>query len=44
VRGGPDVLEVDILALLVLPERIADDVDVHRAASAYATHRGGEAR
>ncbi len=44
LRGGPDVLEVDVLALLVLPERIADDVDVHRAGERVgdAQRRRGE--
>ncbi len=44
VRGGPDVAEVDVLAVLVLAERVADDVDVHRAGERVgdAQRRRGE--
>ena len=42
--GGPDVSQIHVLAVLVLAERLAHDVDVHRARQCvgHDQRRGGE--
>ena len=39
LRGGPDVLEVDVLAVGVLAERLVEQVDVHRPRQRVRHHQ-----